>query len=50
MVALYGREPPKMLLDRAALANEHGDEIQGASMARDRGHRSAARPKPAVAR
>ena len=28
MVALYGRDASKMLLDRAALADEHGDNLQ----------------------
>jgi len=28
MVALYGRDASKMLRDRAALANEYGDNVQ----------------------
>jgi hypothetical protein len=28
MVALYGRDAPKMLRDRAAVADEYGDNVQ----------------------
>jgi hypothetical protein len=28
MVALYGRDAPKMLRDRAAVADEYGDNLQ----------------------
>ena len=28
VVALYGQDAPKMLLDRAALADEYGDNVQ----------------------
>ncbi|TMJ84914.1 MAG: hypothetical protein E6G79_08765 [Alphaproteobacteria bacterium] len=28
VVALYGRDAPKMLLDRAAVADEYGDNVQ----------------------
>ena len=28
MIALYGRDAPKMLRDRAAVADEYGDNLQ----------------------
>ena len=46
MVALYDRDAPKMPRDRAAVPDEHGDNLQARRLARDRGRGSTARPKP----
>jgi hypothetical protein len=46
IVALYGRDAPKMLRDRAAVPDEHGDNLQARGLAGDRGRGSTARPKP----
>jgi hypothetical protein len=48
MVALHGRDAPKMLLERAKIAEEYGD-TPGQGMAGDRGHRSAVYRKPLMA-
>jgi hypothetical protein len=46
MVALYDRDAPKMPRDRAAVPDEHGDNLQARGLAGDRGRGSTARPKP----
>jgi len=46
MVAIYGRDAPKMLLERAEIAEKYRRQSPGQGMAGDRGGGSAARPKP----
>ena len=49
MIALYGRDAPKMLRDRAVVADQYGDNLQARAWREIAAMAARARPKPVIA-